>query len=185
MGQVVNETTESQHINRLVPEWKSWWTLERKGYELALALHKFAVADRNQKKKKWWRLGFLFLHILYFLMTNHGLLSSCLIILILIKSIVLKWRRQWHPTPVLLPGKSHGRRGLVGCGPWGRQESDTTKRLHFHFSLSTFMHWRRKWQPTPVFLPGESQGRGSLVGCGLGGSHRVGHDWSDLDQTRL
>ena len=42
------------------------------------------------------------------------------------------------------------------------------------------MHWRRKWQPTPVFLPGESQGRGSLVGCRLKGSHRVGHDWSDL-----
>ena len=30
------------------------------------------------------------------------------------------WRRQWHPTPVLLPGKSHGWRSLVGCGPWGR-----------------------------------------------------------------
>ena len=38
--------------------------------------------------------------------------------------------------PVLLPGKSHGRRSLVGCSPWGRQESDTTERLHFHFSLS-------------------------------------------------
>ena len=49
-------------------------------------------------------------------------------------------------------------------------------------SLFTFVHWRRKWQPTPVFLPGESQGRGSLVGCRLPwvGSHRVGHDWSDL-----
>ena len=45
-------------------------------------------------------------------------------------------RRQWHPTPVLLPGKSHGRRSLVGCSPWGREESDTTERLHFHFSLS-------------------------------------------------
>ena len=45
-------------------------------------------------------------------------------------------RRQWHPTPVLLPGKSHGQRSLVGCSPWGRKESDTTKRLHFHFSLS-------------------------------------------------
>ena len=51
----------------------------------------------------------------------------------------------------------------IGCSPWGRQKSDTTARLHFHFF--TFMHWRRKWQPTPVFLPGESQGRGSLVGC--------------------
>ena len=45
-------------------------------------------------------------------------------------------RRQWHPTPVLLPGKSYGRRSLVGCSPWGHQESDVTERLHFHFSLS-------------------------------------------------
>ena len=45
-------------------------------------------------------------------------------------------RRQWHPTPVLLPGKSHGRRSLVGCSPWGREELDTTEQLHFHFSLS-------------------------------------------------
>ena len=44
-------------------------------------------------------------------------------------------RRQWQPTPVLLPGKSHGWRSLVGCGPWGHEESDTTERLHFHFSL--------------------------------------------------
>ena len=44
--------------------------------------------------------------------------------------------RQWQPTPVLLPGKSHGQRSLVGCSPWGREESDTTERLHFHFSLS-------------------------------------------------
>ena len=45
-------------------------------------------------------------------------------------------RRQWHPTPVLLPGKSHGWRSLVGCSPWGREESDTTERLPFHFSFS-------------------------------------------------
>ena len=43
---------------------------------------------------------------------------------------------KWHPTPVLLPGKSHGRRSLVGCNPWGHWGSDTTERLHFHFSLS-------------------------------------------------
>ena len=46
------------------------------------------------------------------------------------------WRRQWHSTPVLLPGKSHGQRSLEGCSPWGRQESDTTEWLYFHFSLS-------------------------------------------------
>ena len=40
------------------------------------------------------------------------------------------------PTPVLLPGKSHGRRSLVGCSPWGCKESDMTEWLHFHFSLS-------------------------------------------------
>ena len=45
-------------------------------------------------------------------------------------------RRQWHPTPVLLPGKSHGQRSLVGYSPWGRKESDRTERLHFHFSFS-------------------------------------------------
>ena len=42
----------------------------------------------------------------------------------------------WHPTPVLLPRKSHGRRSLEGCSPWGRWGSDTTERLHFDFSLS-------------------------------------------------
>ena len=49
---------------------------------------------------------------------------------------VKMWRRQWHPTPVLLPGKSHGQRSLVGCSPWGRCESGTTEQLRFHFSLS-------------------------------------------------
>ena len=47
-----------------------------------------------------------------------------------------KRRRWWHPTPVLLPGKSHGWRSLIGCSPWGCKESDTTEWLHFHFSLS-------------------------------------------------
>ena len=41
-----------------------------------------------------------------------------------------------HPTPVLLPGKSHGQRSLVGCGPWGCEELDTTEGLPFHFLLS-------------------------------------------------
>ena len=62
--------------------------------------------------------------------------------------------------------------------PWteesGRLQSmgslrDKTERLHFHFSLSTFMHWKRKWQPTPVFLPGESKGQRSLMSCCLWG----------------
>ena len=69
-------------------------------------------------------------------------------------SSTLAWKIPWTEEPA------------VGCGPWGREESDTTERLHFLF---TFMHWRRKWQPTPVFLPGESQGQDSLVGCHLWG----------------
>ena len=56
-------------------------------------------------------------------------------------------RRQWHPTPALLPGKSHRERSLVGCSPWGREESDWVTSL----LLFTFMHSRRKWQPTAVF----------------------------------
>ena len=54
---------------------------------------------------------------------------------IYVESRKIVWRRQWRPTPVLLPGKSHGQRSLVGGCPWGREESDMTERLHFHFSL--------------------------------------------------
>ena len=101
--------------------------------------------------------------------------------IIIIKEIILVKKknfhkqnlRPWHPTPVLLPGESHG---WEGCSPWGHIESDTTERLHFHFSL--FMHWRRKWQPTSVFLPGEFQGRRSLVGCRL-----WGHTESDTTEA--
>jgi len=50
--------------------------------------------------------------------------------------IALFWRRQWHPTPVLLPGKSHGWRSLDGCSPWGCWGLDMTEWLHFHSSLS-------------------------------------------------
>ena len=55
---------------------------------------------------------------------------------ILIHIQLLSRRRQWQPTPVLLPGHSHGWRSLVDCSPWGREESDTTEQLHFDFSLS-------------------------------------------------
>ena len=48
----------------------------------------------------------------------------------------IPWKRAWQPTPVLLPGKFHGQRSLVGCSPWGHEELDMTEWLHFHFSLS-------------------------------------------------
>ena len=86
-------------------------------------------------------------------------------------------RRQWHPTPVLLPGKSHGRRSLVGCCPWGREESDTTERLHFHAlekemaTHSSVVTWR---------IPGTGE-PGGLPSMGL---HRDRHNWSDLAEAR-
>ena len=64
------------------------------------------------------------------------IISSLPIMFIICIIKPLEWRRQWHPTPVLLPGKSHGWRSLEGCSPWGGWGSDTTERLHFHFSLS-------------------------------------------------
>ena len=46
---------------------------------------------------------------------------------------IYNWRRQWHPTSTLLPGKSHGQGSLVGCSPWGRKELGMTERLtHLH-----------------------------------------------------
>ena len=49
------------------------------------------------------------------------------------------WKRKWQPTPVLLPGESHGGRSLVGYSPWHRKELDTTERLHFHFHFQYFI----------------------------------------------
>ena len=79
------------------------------------------------------------------------------------------WRRQWHPTRVLLPGISHGWRSLVGCSPWGHGGSDTTERLHFHASEkemathSSAISWRIPGTREPGGLPSA-------------GSHRVRHD---------
>ena len=83
-------------------------------------------------------------------------------------------RRRWHPTPGLSPGGSMDR-GAWWAAVHGVAKSQT-RLSDFTF---TFMHWKRKWQPTPVFLPGESQGPGEPGGLPAGGSHRVGHDWSD------
>ena len=76
-------------------------------------------------------------------------------------------------TPVLLSGNSHGWRSLVGCSPWGREESDTSEQLHFHFLLSciekemanhsSVLAWRIPRTEEPGRLPST-------------GSHRVGHN---------
>ena len=66
--------------------------------------------------------------------------SCCLSLLILHWLLGMKChlleRRKWQPTPVFLTRESCGQRSLVGCCPWGHEESDMTERLHFHFSLS-------------------------------------------------
>ena len=95
----------------------------------------------------------------------------------LFHSIRCLWRKQWHPTPVLLPGKSHGWRSLVGCSPWGPEESDRLNEFTFTFHLqalekemathSSMLAWR---------IPGrEDPGRLSSMRL-----HRLGHDWSYL-----
>ena len=82
-------------------------------------------------------------------------------------------RRQWHPPPVLLPGKSHGQKSLGSCSPQGHKESDTTERLHFYTlekemaTHSSVLAWRTPGTVEPGGLP-------------FMGSHRVRHNWSDL-----
>ena len=59
----------------------------------------------------------------------------------------IPWRRKWQPTPVFLPGESHGQRKLVGYSRWGCKESDTTKQLtHTHRALCSWM--RGEWSRT-------------------------------------
>ena len=86
-------------------------------------------------------------------------------------------RRQWQPTPALLPGKSHGQRSLVGCSLCGGEESarlnDFTFTFHFHalekemVTHSSVLAWRISGTGEP----------GGLLSMGL---HRVGHDWNNL-----
>ena len=99
----------------------------------------------------------------------------------------IPWRRKWQSTPVLLPGKSHGQRSLVGYNPWGPKELDTTEWLHFTF---------RDNAGDPSWTPGLGRSPGGEHGSPLqysflensmdrrawwaavhGGLKRVGHDW--------
>ena len=63
----------------------------------------------------------------------------------------IPWRQKWQPTPVLVPGKSHGWRSLVGYNSWGRKESDTTERLHFHFHAFFTNHTFEEKNPKGQF----------------------------------
>ena len=98
----------------------------------------------------------------------------------LIASLCFHRRRQWQPTPVLLPGNSHGRRSLVGCSPWGRKESDTTERLHFHFSLSCT--GEGNGNPLQRCCLENPKDGDSLVGCRLRG--RTESDTTEATQQQ-
>ena len=78
-----------------------------------------------------------------------------------------------EPTPVLLPGKSHGWRSLVGYSPWGCEESDTTEQLHFHFSLSCT--GEGNGNPLQYSRLENPRDRGAWWLPSMG-SHRVGHN---------
>ena len=110
--------------------------------------------------------------IFYYFVSQHFKTIFCWISFFLHLNL-----RQWHPTPVLLPGTSHGLRSLVGCSPWGREESDMTEQLDFHFSLSCI----GEGNCNPLqFSCLENPRDGGAWWAAVYGSHRVGHDWSDL-----
>ena len=106
---------------------------------------------------------------IYFYLTQN----TCLQDLIRCQGTEAGFGIKWHPTPVLLPGKSHGWRSLVGCRPWGHYESNTTIdftfTFHFHAlekemaTHSSVLAWR---------IPGTGEPYG-LLSMGL---HRVRHD---------
>ena len=111
-------------------------------------------------------------------MTSHALDLVIALRIHLYQPLLLKVFLKWHPTPVLLPGKSHGQRSLVGYIVHGVAASrtglsDLTFTFHFHAlekemaTHSTILARRIPGTREPGGLP-------SL------GSHRVGHDWSDL-----
>ena len=118
LGSIYNcwcKITQSSEIFKIVAPL-SVWVVKKIRTELLVTLHRHLIWVRNESL--WSEATKLFFDCFY---DNITFITR---------------RRRWHPTPVLLPGKSHGQRNLVGCSPWGREELDTTERLHFHFSLS-------------------------------------------------
>ena len=101
------------------------------------------------------------------------------LLIILLFSHPYFWRRQRQPTPVLLPGKPHGWRNLVGCSPWGRLDSDPieTERLHFHFSLSCT--GEGNGNPLQCSCLENPRDRGAWWAA-IYGVAQFGHDWSYL-----
>ena len=86
---------------------------------------------------------------------------------------------KWHPTPVLLPGKSHGWRSLVGCSPWGRQSRTQLSYFTFTFTFH-FRALQKEMATHSSVLVWRIPGTGEPGGLPSMGLYRVGHDWSNL-----
>ena len=125
----------------------------------------FSNFNEYQGLKIWYKIFRFINYFKYWLIYIFGFTNNIL------------RRRQWHPTPVLLPGKSQGWRSLVGCSPWGHEESDTTERLHFHFPLPCIGEGNGNPLQCSCLETPRNRGAWWLPSVG---SHRVGHDWSDL-----
>ena len=97
-------------------------------WDLLSPKEKILLLRKDNDGEFWYLTQGIRTHVAYIRTSIQQTFMGCL--------IYARQRRQWHPTPVLLPGKSHGRGSLVGCSPWGREQSDMTERLHCHFSLS-------------------------------------------------
>ena len=146
---------------------------------LALALGFFIAESGGKPSCRFFKMLFTRLKkfpSLPWLLSVLIIKACCMLSNTLTVSMETIWRRQGHPTPVLLPGKI----------PWteepdGLQSMGSPRVGHdwaTWLSLFPFMNWRRKWQSTPVFLPGESQGTGSLVGF-----HLCGRTESDTNEA--
>ena len=108
---------EEMAIHSSILAWKIPWTEEPGGLQ-SMGFKELDMTEHACRQAT--KFG-AFFHIPWFLLLRDTKLWK------------IPWRRKWQPTPVFLPGESHGWRSLVGYSPWGRKESDTTEWLHFHF----------------------------------------------------
>ena len=89
-------------------------------------------------------------------------------------------RREWQPTLVLLPGKTLGRRSLVGYSPWGRKELDTTEWLHFHFQATQFLAFCYRIPRHLRHIPNTVPGMGdTAVNKIVFGIYILGRGWEE------
>ena len=122
-------------INNLPAMWETWVRSLDWEYPLeqSMATHSIVIAWRNSMDRGAWRATVRRVAKSQTRLSDSAHRSFHSHLEALFSSLSIP---RWQPTPVLSPGKSHGRRSLVDYSPWGSEESDTTERLHFHFSLS-------------------------------------------------